>query len=134
MTQTYAAGHTLVKTNNGMLCRDCGGLLGPNAWVHRKATSNEIYVVATKKAIENRPKGYHTCKYKEETALLVALTISELRVPSSTICVATSPRQVPMCPDRHSPHVFDWSRFLNPRYVDWEIGMNWPVSLLPVDH
>lgn len=55
---TYAPGQILVNTKNGTLCTDSGGLEGPNAEVMINATSNEMYVVATKNSKVKMYIGY----------------------------------------------------------------------------
>lgn len=48
-TDTHTAGQMLVSTKRGMLESACGGLEGPNVREMVRATSRDIYVVATKK-------------------------------------------------------------------------------------
>lgn len=54
---TYAAGHTLVNTNNEMLFNDSAGLEGPNVWVIVNPTSRDMYVVAAKNAAAKKDRG-----------------------------------------------------------------------------
>ena len=46
---THAAGQMLVSTKRGVLDSACGGSDGPNVREMVRATSSDIYVVATKK-------------------------------------------------------------------------------------
>lgn len=55
---TYAPGQMLVSTNSGTLRTASGGFEGPNVSVMVKATSKEMYVVATKNRREKMPIGY----------------------------------------------------------------------------
>lgn len=48
--RTYALGHTLINTNNGVLCNAASGLDGPNVLVMWSATSSDMYNVVVKRA------------------------------------------------------------------------------------
>ena len=90
--ETYAAGHILVRTKSGTLCKASGGSDGPNAEVTIKATSKEIYVVAAKNRATKMNMGYtKDIQNFRGVSSSKKLTTRELRVPSSTTCVATIP-------------------------------------------
>ena len=48
--RTYALGHTLINTNNGVLCNAASGLDGPNVLVMWSTTSSDMYNVVVKRA------------------------------------------------------------------------------------
>jgi hypothetical protein len=54
---TYAPGHILVNTNNGVLCSARRGFDGPKVLVKCNATSSDMYNVATKKATVKNKNG-----------------------------------------------------------------------------
>lgn len=88
--KTYAPGQILVNIKSGMLWRFTRGFDGPNVVVNPRATSSEMYVVAAKNATVKKVKGWAHVNHQQTVRAVrteAERTISELRVPSSTICV-----------------------------------------------
>ena len=48
--RTYALGHTLINTNNGVLCNAASRLDGPNVLVMWSAMSSDMYNIVVKRA------------------------------------------------------------------------------------
>lgn len=78
-----------MRTKSGILLIDWGGFDVPSTCVKVNPTSKDIYVVATKNATESTEKGWGGGELAVRRKMESRRTTIELRVPSSTICVAT---------------------------------------------